>query len=86
MSKEKKETMRARLDVLAMALTALARAVPAQRAAEVQESLRRDVAHRLGGVALTPGADAAVAADLGSLMRALGEQASWATDRATLPR
>lgn len=84
MSKAKMRAMQARLDVMAVALTALARSVPAERAAAVQEGLRRAVAQRLDGAALSPDADAAVAADLGSLMDALGGRACWKPDRATL--
>ena len=84
MSNAKMNAIQARLDVLTVALTALARALPAERAAAVQDGLRRAVAQRLDGVALSPDADAAVAADLGSLMSALGDRASRSPDRATL--
>ena len=74
MSKAKSHALQARLEVmaLALALAALARAVPADRAVAVQEELRREVAQRLDGVALSPEVDAAVAADLCSLLSALG--------------
>ena len=85
MSKAKMDAMQARLDVMAVAVTALARAVPAERAAAVQEVLWREVAQRLDGLALSPKADATVAADLSRLVRALGGLASWEADRATLP-
>ena len=39
MSKAKMDAMQARLDVMAVAVTALARAVPAERTAAVQEVL-----------------------------------------------
>ncbi len=85
MSKARMDAMQARLDVMAVAMTALARAVPAERATAVREGLRRELAQRMEGVALSPDADAAVAADLSSLMCALGGWASRGTDRATLP-
>lgn len=70
------DAMQVRLDVLSLALAALARAVPADLAAGIQESLRREVAKRLDGVALSPQADEVVAADLGRLMSALGARAA----------
>jgi len=84
MSKAKLNAMQARLDVLCLALAALAREVPAERVAAVEDSLRREVEQRLNGVALSPQADAAVAADLCRLLRALGGLTPWQSDRAIL--
>ena len=84
MSKAKMNAMQARLDVMTVALTALARALPPEQAAAAQDGLRRAVALQLDGLALSPDADAAVAADLGGLMSALGDRASWKPDRASL--
>jgi hypothetical protein len=64
MSKAKLNAMQARLDVLSLALAALAREVPAERAMAVQD--------RLDGAALSSQVDAAVATDLSRLMGALG--------------
>ena len=72
MSKAKLDAMRARLDVLSLALVALVCEVPAERVAAVRAGLRLGVEKRLGGVALSPQADAAMAADLSSLLCALG--------------
>lgn len=85
MPKAKFEALQARMDVMALALAALARAVPAEQAAALQEVLRREVSQRLDGVALSPEADAAVAADLGGLMSALGGWTPWEQGRAALP-
>lgn len=71
MSTARMDSMQARLDVLVVALAALARAVPAESAATVQEVLRREVEQRLDGMALSAQADEAVAADLSRLMHAL---------------
>jgi hypothetical protein len=71
------DAMQVRLDVLALALATLARAVPADLAGAVQDGLRRDVAQRLSGVSLSAKADEAVAADLGSLLSALADRAAW---------
>jgi hypothetical protein len=84
MSKAKLDEMQARLDVMAMALVALARYVPAGQAAALQADLRREVAQRLDGEVLSPDADAAVAADLGSLLNALSDRVPWESGRATL--
>ena len=72
MSKAKLNAMQARLDVLSMALAALAREVPAERAVAVQDRLRRGLQLRLDKAALSPQVDAAVATDLSRLMGALG--------------
>lgn len=71
MSKAKIQGLQMRLDVLSAALVALARAVPAELAAAVQEGLRQEVTQRLKGAQLTPHADETIAADLGRLMDAL---------------
>jgi hypothetical protein len=84
MSKLSMETVQARLDVMALALVTLARAVPEDRVAAVQEGLRRSVARRLDGVTLSPDADAAVAADLSRLMEALGDRPSRPSRRSAL--
>jgi hypothetical protein len=76
MSKERIDAMQARLDVMALAMVALAPVVPMEQAASLQDGLRRNVAQRLDGVTLSPQADAAVAADLGSLMSALRVKAA----------
>jgi len=55
-----------------LALTALAREVPAERRAAVQDRLLHGVEQRLDKLMLSPQTDAAVAADLGRLMCALG--------------
>lgn len=86
MSKVNMEALQARLDVMALALAALARAVPAEQVAAVQDGLRLAVAQRLDGLALSPKADAAVAADLASLMSALGGRTPWEPNRTTLTR
>lgn len=85
MSKARLDEMQARLDVMALALIALTRLVPADQAAALQADLRREVAQRLEGEGLSPKADAAVAADLGRLMGALGHQVPWDSGRVTLP-
>ena len=75
MSKAKLNAVQARLDVLSLALAALAalaREVPAGRAVAVQDRLRRRLQLRLDGAALSPQVDAAVATDLSRLMGALG--------------
>ena len=76
MSKFSMETVQARLDLMALALVTLARGVPEDRVAAVQEGLRQSVARQLDGVTLSPDADAAVAADLSRLMEALGDRPS----------
>jgi hypothetical protein len=70
------DALQVRLDVLAPALTALARAVPAELAATVQEDQRREVALRLEGVSLSAQADEALAADLGGVISAMSAQAA----------
>lgn len=56
MSKAKLNAMQARLNVLSLALAALAREVPAERAVAVQDRLRRGLQRRLnGGGAVTAG-------------------------------
>jgi hypothetical protein len=72
MSKAKTEALQVRLDVLSVALVALARAVAPDRVAAVREGLWRDVALRLDGVVLSAQADEAIATDLAGLMSALG--------------
>jgi len=84
MSKAKLDALQARLDLLSLALVALARELPAERVAAAQAGLRREVDQRLGGAALSPQADAAVAADLSSLLRALEGRAPGDPDRAAL--
>ena len=74
MSKAKLNALQARLDLLSVALAALAREVPADRVAEVQEGLWRGVEGWLDGLALSRQADTAVAADLGRLMCALSSR------------
>lgn len=85
MSKAKLDEMQARLDVMALALVALARCVPAGQAAALQAGLRREMAQRLDGEVLSPDADAAVAADLGSLLNALRGRIPWESGQVTLP-
>ena len=85
MSRAKMDALRARLDVMALALATLARAVPAEQAVALKDGLRRDVAQRLDGAALSHEADAAVAADLSRLMSALGSRTPREAGRATLP-
>lgn len=72
MSKAKAEALQMRLDVLSVALVALARAVAPDRVAAVREGLWRDVTQRLDGVVLSAKADEAITADLAGLMIALG--------------
>lgn len=57
MTMARMDAMQVRLDVMSLALAALARAVPADLAAGIQEGLQREVAKRLDGVALSPQAD-----------------------------
>ena len=71
MSKAKIQGLQMRLDVLSVALVALARTVPEELATAVQEGLRREVTQRLERAQLTPHADEAISADLGRLMDAL---------------
>lgn len=71
MSKAKIQGLQMRLDVLSVALVALARTVPKESATAVQEGLRREVTRRLEGAQLTPHADETISADLGRLMDAL---------------
>lgn len=71
MTKAGMDALQVRLDMLVLALAALARAVPAELAAAVQDGLRREVEQRLEGRALSPQADEAVAADMACLMNAL---------------
>ena len=85
MSKAKMDAMHARMDVLSLALTALAREVPAERVAAVQALLLHGVEQRLDGVVLSPQRDAAMAADLGRLVCALSGRALLQPGRVTLP-
>ena len=85
MPKAQLDAVQARLDVLTLALAALANEVPAERAAMVLDGLRDRVKRRLDGVSLSRQADAAVAADLNCLISALGVQAPRQRSRATLP-
>ena len=85
MPKAKLDAVQARLDVLTLALAALANEVPAERAAMVLDGLRDRVKRRLDGVSLSRQADAAVAADLNCLISALGVQPPRQRSRATLP-
>jgi hypothetical protein len=85
MSKAKIDAMQARMDVLSLALVALAGEVPAARVAAVQELLLRGVEQRLDGVMLSAQTDAAIAADLGRLMCALRGRAHFQPGRVTLP-
>ena len=85
MSTSKIDAMQARMDVLSLALAALAREVPAERAAAVQELLLHGVEQRLDGVMLSPQTDAAIAADLARLMCALRGRAHLQLGRVTLP-
>ena len=83
MSKAKLNALQARLDLLSVALAALAREVPADRVAAVQEGLWRGVEGRLDGLALSQQADIAVAADLGRLMCALSGGAPFHSEGRT---
>ena len=85
MPKAKLDAVQARLDVLTLALAALANEVPAERAAMVLDGLRDKVKRRLDGVSLSRQADAAVAADLNCLISALGSPPPLQRSRATLP-
>ena len=85
MSKAKLNALQARMDVLSLALAALAREVPAERVAAVQDGLWRGLEERLDGVALSSQADRAVAADLGRLMCALSGRGPLQPGRVTLP-
>ena len=89
MSKAKLNAMQVRLEVLTLAVAALAGEVPAERVAAVQDGLRHGIEQWLDGVdALSPQADAAMAADLCSLLSALGGLSGltpWRSVRAKLP-
>ena len=85
MSKAKLNAMDARMDVLSLALAALAREVPAERMAAVQDGLLRGVEQKLDGMTLSKQTDAAVAADLGRLICALSGRAALQSWRVTLP-
>ena len=85
MSTSKIDAMQARMDVLSLALAALAREVPADRVAAVQDGLLRGVEKRLKGVTLSPPTDSAMAADLGNLMCALSGRAPLQSAWVTLP-
>ena len=85
MPKAKLDAVQARLDVLTLALAALANEVPAERAAMVLDGLRDKVKRRLDGVSLSRQADAAVAADLNCLISALGSPPPLQRSRATIP-
>lgn len=65
------ETLAARLDVQAIALQELARALAPAQAAAVADAVRARVAE-LAGRDLSHGADAAVAGELAALLGALG--------------
>lgn len=84
MSKATMDAMQARLDVLSLALVALARAVPTERVAAVQDALRRDLEQRLDGVALSPEADEAMAAEVSNLISALNGRLCGESERAEL--
>ena len=71
MSKARLDALQVRLDVLSLALAAMARAMPPESAASVQAAMRREVVQRLNGVVLSATADAALARDLGGLISAL---------------
>ncbi len=86
MSKLSMETVQARLDVMSLALVTLARAVPEERVAAVQDGLRRSVTRQMDGVTLSPDADAAVAADLSRLIEALGGWPSGTPSHSTMSR
>ena len=85
MSKAKLNALQARMDVLSLALAVLAREVPAERLAAVQDGLLHGVERRLDGVMLSPQTDAAIAADLARMMCALGGRAHLQPGRVTLP-
>ena len=85
MSKAKMDAMQLRMDVLSLALAALAREVPAERLAAVQDRLLHGVERLLDGVMLPPQTDAAIAADLARLMCALRGRAHLQPGRVTLP-
>lgn len=68
-----------RLDVLSIALLALARAVPAGKQASVREDLQRDVGRWLSGASLSSGSDAAIAAELSALLAAVGPEGESVT-------
>ena len=85
MLKAKLDSMQARLDVLTLVLAALAKKVPAERAALVLDGLRDRVNRRFVDAPLSHGADAAVAADLNCLISALGGHVPLQRLRATLP-
>ena len=85
MPKAKLDAVQARLDVLTLALAALANEVPAERAAMVLDGLRDRVKRRLDSVSLSRQADAAVAADLNCLISSLGSPPPRQRSRATLP-
>lgn len=76
MKKAQVEELQLRLEMMSLALSALARALPAAAAATVVDALTEEVGLRLQQRRLSDSADAAMAADLGRLFMALQRTAA----------
>ena len=69
--KSDQETVALRLDIFSLALSELARALPVQEAARATDAIARGVANRIANQLLCDSTDAAVTADLVSILAAL---------------